>query len=190
MPDVLRNKAGLKVNVTLDDRDLQMLLRAIPENLQRRGFRAAVIKGSQIINRVAKRLAPSESGLLRKSIGYKIKSFIHSQNGTIGYYGVIGPRKDGFRQAVFRVKGRRVVRGSPSSVMIANPIKYAHLVALGVKPHRVPVSGYGYKQKTKYGKHPGVPARNFMKNAASYSRNQVLAAMTAELEKAIKKSKG
>lgn len=190
MSEILRNKSGLSVKVTLDDSKLQAMLRAIPDALQRRAFRAAVTKASQVINRTAKRLVPVESGLLKKSIGYKIKSFTNSQNGTIGYYGVIGPRVDGFKMAVPRTKGRRVVKGRPGTMVMSNPVKYAHLVALGVRPHSVPVTGKKDSANRKTALHPGHNGVHFMREAANATRSQVEAAMVGELQKAIDKAKG
>lgn len=187
---MVRNKAGLKVNVSLDTKELQTLLRAIPDAIQRRAFRAAVTKGSQVVNRVAKRLVPVESGLLKKSIGYKIKSFINKQNGTIGYYGVIGPRTAGFKMAVPRTKGRRVKPGRPGNMVMSNPSKYAHLVALGVRPHQVPVTGKKGDSRRTMATHPGHKGVHFMKEAANATRTQVQTAMVNELQKAIDKAKG
>lgn len=96
----------------------------LKQSIQSRALRPAVTKGARIISKEAKRLAPKESGLLRKSIGTKVKTY---KSGVV--VAIIGPRsKPSFRKTV-TVNGRQQVR---------NPVNYAHLVEYGTvrtRPH-------------------------------------------------------
>jgi HK97 gp10 family phage protein len=79
--------------------------------------RRALQMASTPILKTAKRLAPKETGLLRKSIGRRLKTY--RRTGTV--FVMIGPRY-GFKQLVTLASGKQHLR---------NPIKYAHLVELG-----------------------------------------------------------
>lgn len=97
-------------------------------------IRQAVRYGATPILQVARSEARVESGLLRKSLGVKVKSY---SNGSV--IAVIGPRK-GFRQEV-GIVGGRAVRGKRAMnkarrTLVRNPVKYAHLVELGTKRSR------------------------------------------------------
>lgn len=86
-------------------------------------LRSAVSKGARIILKAAKRFAPKESGLLRKSLGVKVQ--VYRSTGKV--VGIVGPRDDAkFRQRVTRRRGKWF----PSEVY-SRPAKYAHLVELG-----------------------------------------------------------
>ncbi len=85
---------------------------------QRRIIRPAVTQALAPINKAAKRKAPVETGLLKKSIGKKVA--VVRRTGDI--WGGVGIRK-GFKQEV-TVDGKTEMR---------NPINYAHLVEFGTK---------------------------------------------------------
>lgn len=95
------------------------------DNLKRatRGkiLRKALGAAGKLILWKAKSLAPKETGLLRKSLGRKVKVYRESGVGVV----IVGPRT-GFRQDVVRRKGKWL-----PTKMVANPVKYAHLQELG-----------------------------------------------------------
>lgn len=84
--------------------------------------RAMVAAGGRAVAKQAKRLAPKETGLLRRSIGSKVKTY--PSGVTVA---VVGPRL-GFRKEVLRKRNRPF---APASM--ANPVKYAHLMELGTR---------------------------------------------------------
>jgi hypothetical protein len=111
-----------------------------------------------------KRLAPKESGLLKKSIGQVVRTY---RNGglTIAF---IGPRR-GFRQVVMRKKPfgaeLTLTPGEADTArdypVMSDPVKYAHLVEYGTEPHNITSSG-----KAGLGKgHPGTKPQPFMRPA-------------------------
>ncbi len=118
----------------------------------------------QTITKSAKAGVPKRTGLLRKSIGYKVKTYRASKTVIV----LIGPRK-GYR---FQVKGKWV-----------NPTKYAHLVEFGRK--RV-IAGQSRKGATKatiltdrtnfFGKEVAMVAPHpFMRSAWDGNRGRVAA---------------
>jgi HK97 gp10 family phage protein len=95
---------------------LEGLRKALANKLLRR----ALNKARSILAKTAKAKAPRETGLLKKSIGGKVKIYPSG----VGV-AVVGPRA-GFKKEVTRKRNKRF----PTTAM-ANPIKYAHLVELG-----------------------------------------------------------
>lgn len=94
-------------------------------------LRRAVTKGAQRLVKAMKGRVPVESGLLKKSLGYKIG--ISRKTGAV--YAVIGPRT-GFKRAVVLLDGRGALAGSKAGQRlkskggeetIRNPTRYAHL---------------------------------------------------------------
>ena len=103
------------------DKALIRTLDRLPAALVRRVVRPAVRSALVPINKAAKRKAPKETGLLKKSIGAVVK--VYKRTGVI--WGGVGPRK-GFRQ---------VIDGKPR-----DPVKYAHLVEFGTE--RAPAQAF------------------------------------------------
>lgn len=101
--------------------DLLARLNGLKRQVASRILRKAVGEAGKVILKVAKQMAPRESGLLRKSLGRKVK--VYRSSGTA--VAIVGPRV-GFRQVVRRTRGKWF----PTEAM-ANPVKYAHLVELG-----------------------------------------------------------
>lgn len=88
-------------------------------------MRKALTKGAKLIVAAARRKVPTRYGLLKKSLGVAIRSY----RGGERLVAVIGPR------AGFRVQVGTVVRGGikskPGDPIMADPVKYAHLVEFG-----------------------------------------------------------
>jgi HK97 gp10 family phage protein len=104
--------------------------------IRKKGVRRAVTKTSRSISKIAKSNAPRETGLLKKSIGQKVKTY---PSGNV--VGIIGPRY-GFRRAVkvkISKRGKRSLRlgkKGEEGKRYRNPVNYAHLVELGTKRSR------------------------------------------------------
>lgn len=132
--------------------------------------RQAVTAGARVIARKAKALAPRELGLLKKSIGQKVK--VYRNTGTAA--AVIGPRH-GFRKPAVRKKGKwRPAAVHPGGE--ADPAFYAHLVELGTAPHRV-----GGRR------HPGASAKPFLAPAATGQAGVIRAAMVDAIARGLAK---
>lgn len=100
----------------IGDKKLIKKLKALSAATAKKVVRPAIEKAVKVVAKEAKRLAPEQTKLLKKSIGQRVKTYKHS--GAI--VGIIGPRT-GFKKEVI-VDGKGEVR---------NPTKYAHLVELG-----------------------------------------------------------
>ena len=139
--------------------------------VKRRVIRSAITKAVRVLAKEAKKLAPKDSGLLKKSIGQVVRTY---KNGRI--VGVVGPRR-GFKQMVSRTKrfpakvGESVFQAGDFVVAeLADPANYAHLVEFGTEPHSI---GKGDDRVKKSGgagsqigsTHPGNRAQPFMRPA-------------------------
>lgn len=90
------------------DKQLQRLFKELPKRIIKKGLRAAMNAGATPVVKAAKARAPKQSGLLKKSMGKKVKTY---PSGVVT--AVIGPK----RQTVGEYKGKKRVPGN-----------YAHLV--------------------------------------------------------------
>jgi hypothetical protein len=141
-----------KITIKLDDRKVQRMLRELPDRIERKVLRQAINVATTPAVRAAKRLAPKgESGLLKKSIGKKIKTYKRTNTAVA----LVGPRK----QTVGEYKGKP-----------RKPSKYAHLVERGTKAHKITVV-FKDGHKATFS-HPGSKAKPFLKNAQETSLSQ------------------
>lgn len=110
----------------------------------------------------ARRLAPKRSGLLRKSLGILVKAYHRA------IWAGMGPRH-GFRAIITdRETGQQE---------LADPVKYAHLVEFGTRPHSITRGARLSRPSARPGTraaegvaigrvtHPGSPPRAFMRKA-------------------------
>src|SRR4051794_6246108 len=102
-------KPGLTL---LGAKELERTFRTLGERVQRKVTRGAVNTAATPVVKAARARAAQESGLLRKSLGKKIRTY--KQTGTVA--AIIGPRTD--------VEGEH--NGKPRK-----PKYYAHLVEGG-----------------------------------------------------------
>lgn len=188
---------GVKVEL-LGANQVRSLLTGWKPSTQRRMIRPAVTKGARIISRATKREAPKESGLLKKSIGTKVKTY---KSGVV--VGIIGPRK-GFRRPV--IVSRATKKGERKGtagvrVVYRDPAKYAHLVHGGTQAHGLG-AGSQVRRKTRefarsgkyvrtaaydalgrqFGhRHPGARANPFIQRAFDSTISAVQATMLREI---------
>jgi HK97 gp10 family phage protein len=114
---------GFRVKAELTGiKDLVGTLARLKKAVRNKLLRGAVGDGSKILLQAVKAKAPRESGLMRKSLGRRLK--VYRNSGTV--VGIVGPRT-GFKREV-SVGGRAGGR---------NPTKYAHLVEGGRRPVRI-----------------------------------------------------
>ncbi len=155
------------IKASVDVKDLLARLDGMKRAVRTRVLRKAIGAGTKIILKVAKSLVPKESGLLRKSLGRKVKVY---RNSGIAV-GIVGPRK-GFRQDVTRSKGKWF-----PVTAISDPIKYAHLVEFGTQPHSLG-AGSSLRKKVQHGHmHPGAAAHPFLRPGAKQATAAVRTAM-------------
>lgn len=91
-------------------------MRNIAARVQKKALKKGVNAASKLLLRKAKSAVRVETGLLKRSLGRKVKTF----RNTGAVVAIVGPRV-GFKMEVTR--GKRTV--------LSNPTKYAHLVELG-----------------------------------------------------------
>jgi HK97 gp10 family phage protein len=112
----------LSIKARVKDGAIQALARKLNE-FDRKASRKAIKKGvneaTKLVTADAKANVPRKTGLLKKSIGRRVRSY---RGGTV-ISGIVGPRS-GF--ATVLASGKKV-----------NPAKYAHLVEFGRKAVRV-----------------------------------------------------
>jgi HK97 gp10 family phage protein len=140
---------------------LTKALEALGTKVAARGPDAGVRAAGAIIIKEMRRRAPKDTGVLKKSIGQKVKKYRRNQTVT----SIIGGRSKAYETA----EGKR------------NPAFYAHLVELGTKPHRV---GDGVHPGS-----PAQPfMRPAWDASAPAARQAVVTKMTEVFEKAAKES--
>lgn len=135
--------------------------------VRNRILRAAVMAAGKVVLSRAKADAPRESGLLRKSMARKVKVYRNSGVAVA----IVGPRK-GYKQQVTRKRGKW-----RASTVWADPVRYAHLVELGTRPHR-----------QRGGQHPGSMPRPFLTPAATQQATAIRAAMASAINEGLAKA--
>lgn len=106
----------------------------LPEKLQKKYGRRGVAKAARVLVKAAKALAPVRSGLLKKSLGFRPRTYKHT------VLAVIGPRKETKASAAKRIKAGKALRyRGVVGGKIHIPAKIAHLVEGGHGgPHPAP----------------------------------------------------
>jgi hypothetical protein len=175
---------SLKIQARIEGVErLQAIMKSLPAQVARRVLRPALnAEGSKVVTQ-SKLMVPKSTGLLKKSIGKKTKTYTQTGNIVV----VVGPRTS-FRQ---------MVSGKPR-----DPVKYAHLVEFGAKPHFLS-GAKGHKlvsyrdrngnlkmrQRRAYTAkmHPGAKAQKPFTNAYKYglvgAADRMAARMAIEIEK-------
>lgn len=175
-----------KINMKLlGHRQLMHALRQFKPSVRRRIMRPAMRKAARIIVRDAKALAPKETGLLKRSIGMRMR--VSGKTGNILV--VIGPRH-GFGAKVTRdPKGKlvslhtrkRQSQYAGAETVYRNPTKYAHLVEFGSAPHvqAGKLKRLGDRMVARV-RHPGAPAKPFLRPALQRNKGRAMNTIRAE----------
>jgi HK97 gp10 family phage protein len=122
----------MRVNVS-GCKELTAKLEQLPAKVQNVVLKKAVKSGSKVIEQAEKSQAPSESGLLKQSLG---ATSVKSYGTTI--FSTVGARR-GFRRAVVATKSGGVKRlGKKASAALSDanfrdPTKYLHIIERGRK---------------------------------------------------------
>lgn len=173
-------RKGTKVEMKFDGlQELIFELQKRNELVAKKALRAAVLRGGRIVRDAAKKFVPVESQTLRESLGLRSKRYSSNFQGTPSNINVaiVGPRVSGYKftNIVIRSKGKWF-----ATSQLARPEKYAHLVALPTKKHRI-------RDKKDGGAiiHPGTAGRPFMDRAALATTSAVRSVMEKTITKAI-----
>lgn len=186
MPSLGRALNKFKGNFTLiGDKELKRKLDTLPDKVYKRVVRVASRKSMQPVAKAMKAKAPRETGLLKKSIGLKVKGY--KRAGIV--VTLVGPRT-GFKT--------EVIVDTPNGPRkeFRDPTKYAHLVEFGTAPHDVGKDReryqYNYalekgkqkrkvKTKVKPYKHPGTAAQPFARPAFDENKGKIISVFRSEM---------
>lgn len=130
--------------------------------------RLALRKAQKPLRERTRALARKESGLLKKSIGTKEKTYKNS--GVV--MAIVGPRS-GFKRWV-TVRGLRKLR---------NPVRTAHLVEQGTRAHDIPIRRGPFAGTVVH--HPGAHPYPFLEPAWASQKSLVETILKREIEKGI-----
>jgi HK97 gp10 family phage protein len=139
-------REGIKL---VGEKELKNLLRLLPDKVNKKANKAAVTAMSTPVMRAVRAAVPQKTGLLKKSIGRKIKTY------KAAAVAVVGARRS--VQAVVT---------TPRGVKKSVPANYFHLVEGGTKPHDIP----GKNGQVFH--HPGSPAHPTIRQAYQTTKAQ------------------
>ena len=166
--------------------DARLALSTLKKAVQNRVTRMAMMTAIRPIAREAKRLAPRDSGLLRRAIGPVVRTYPTTGH-TVGLVGV----RTGFKETVARrmwpegTQGKNVVYRV--AMRPADPAKYVHLVEFGTKPHTLG-QGSSLRKQTQLGAaHPGTTGTRFLSRAWDASRGAFLATFNSKLAEGVRR---
>jgi HK97 gp10 family phage protein len=151
----------------------------LQNRVQSRILRKAIRHAEKPVRTMARRLAPKESGLLKKSIGAKIKVQMSKRIA----YAVVGPRKGQGKEVAITDKGKVYLdttekqrkRNAGRNIVkteFRDPAKYAHIVERGSASH---------------GKHPGTGAVPFLRKAFEANKRRVLGIIRDTIREELKR---
>jgi HK97 gp10 family phage protein len=156
-------------------KELNRRLGRLSEALQKKVLRKAVRKPGRLIANAARRkIRHEETGLLKKSLGVYVKLY----KGSWTAVAIVGPRK-----SVIGSKGEVYPSRRSNKVW---PVKYAHLVEGGTKPHDNPPFqrwGTGKWVHMPRGRHPGAKPKPFMEPAFDENHRRASDLLRATLRK-------
>lgn len=147
---------GIRVKAEIKGlEELAKFVKELPKRVPKKANKAAVNVGATPIVKTARRLAPTESNLLKRSITKKVKSY--SSGNAVA---IIGANKAN----VGSFKGKKRV-----------PANYWHLVIGGTKPHTItPTKGRFAGRAIE---HPGAKPNDFFPQAIESSKSATAKAM-------------
>jgi HK97 gp10 family phage protein len=171
----------------------------IDKKVARKALKEAVKEAVKPVLKAARAKVPVDTRTLKKALGTKIKPYKNS----LTVVGIVGPRKDKGgkdKSGKARVsKRKKLVRTSASGRQyFRDPVKYAHLLEFGTRPHSLG-KGDRLKRKGKKRKgkatqtrgaprHPGTQAQPFMRPALDQNkatcRRIIRSVLVAHLRKA------
>lgn len=168
-------------------------LAEIDKKAARKALKIAVDEAVKPILKDARANVPTDTKTLKKALGKKVKSYRNS----LVVVGVVGPRKD--KKGAKATKRKKLVRTTSSGRQIwRDPVKYAHLIEFGTRPHSL---GKGDKIARKDGRrskvqqsrgarrHPGTRANPFLRPALDKNRRNSREIMKRVLREHLKQAR-
>lgn len=159
-------------------RDLERRLAKLDRKMQTRLMRNALGKPARAIVKDARALVPTDTVLLKKSLGSRI--VVRAQKKQA--FAVMGPRK-GFEKTKAAQKLQSKHSGAKAK---RRATYYAHLVEFGTKPHKqrfIPLAGGVIRLAGDL--HPGARPRPFLRPAFDKNKQRATPMIAAELRKGI-----
>jgi HK97 gp10 family phage protein len=148
-------------------------LKELEFNARRRVVSAAVRASNAVIVREAKKLAPTDTGLLQRSIRGTVK--MDRVSGRV--YGYVRAKRSAGQK-------KKAKEGDK------NPARYAHLVIGGTKAHEIKRDKGGLAIGTGFYTrvwHPGIKPRPFMEQAASNAFQEAISDFSEKFQEALTK---
>jgi len=153
-------------------RELERALKRLGDGVRRKHIRSAANAGGMIAVRAARAAAPQKTGLLKKSLGVRMK--VYSAHGAA--VAIIGART-GFRRAI-RTTGK-------GKTVYQDPSKYAHLVEGGTRAHWLKYTKILGAIVNVASWHPGTTPQPFLERSFESSIPQMLARVSSKLRQGI-----
>lgn len=175
-------------------------LREITEAVGRRTMKNGVDEAAKRILKDARANVPTDTKLLKKALGKKLKVY----KKRLVAVGIVGPRKHmtGKKGSRTRTKKFQTRTDSKGREVTQDPLKYAHLVEFGTRPHRLH-KGASLDLRREAGRetakfeaaglfehhpmHPGARPQPFLRPAFDRNRSVAKALLARMLGAALKK---
>lgn len=181
-------------------KELQSQLGSIKKSLANRGMKKALGEMGKIFRDGLKREVPARSGLLKKSITFKV--WKAKKNGQ--YMAKVGAKNikgaalwqrvhfSSVKQKKYEVsttakRAAAIQAKGHQSLGAINPAHYLHLIDGGVKPHLIKTP-YAHGNRNAYVKHPGFKGKGMLARVANQRGAQATAAAVASLEQSIREA--
>lgn len=167
----------MNFSVTTNDGGIMQALDGIKRGPRRQIMAKAMRIAVKPLPSMVKAATPRETGALRKYISSKVTAL---KTKAIAY-GIVGARTGSKEQKVRKSSWST----KPQDI---NPVRYAHLVNKGTKPHSISVKG------GKSFQHPGAKAQPFIPQVAAAQKastvSRFVTALKSEYDKAWTKALG
>jgi hypothetical protein len=154
-------------------------LRLLPDKIEKRCLSKAVRAGAAPLLKAARRNWPRLTGLSKRSLDQKVKSYRGGQV-VVAIVGQAGA-----------VKNRKKLRKGRGGISGRGDIVPVHFIEEGTKPHRIPKEGRGMlllrlpgggKVLVDHVQHPGTRGQHPIRRAADSAGGAAGEAFTAKLE--------
>jgi hypothetical protein len=115
-------KGLIRVKIT-GFRGIGKAIESLEKKAGKKVIRKGVTKGSQVYTKALKERAPKQTGLLKKSLGQRIKSY----KGGRTVVGLSGPRSGFKKEVEVKIRNKKGTRIIARKKEVRDPRKYAHI---------------------------------------------------------------
>jgi HK97 gp10 family phage protein len=190
---------AFKVSTKIDAGEVADLVKTLMEldkKVARKALRKGLQEGAKLVLKDARSFVPTETKSLKKALGTKLKSF---KSGAV-IVALVGPRKDAKgKPAKYRRRVLVKTKGGGQREMWRNPVKYAHLVEFGTRPHALVKGARLIRKNGKGGTHqrgvlhPGAKPSPFLRPALdknkSWAKQAIINMLKIALDSVKKKAR-